>query len=194
MPAERQWGARAAGRARGISWPPEPEHWSPEAVFLANRCDAREIWQDGASHPFHAGVCPLRPALATPTVEPLTPTYARQPCSFASGRRVEVERHGVTFEIAAETVVVTWDAVNSAALLPRSSSDTHPNGLANGFGLVGRAHELDNLSVVDASSFPSAAAVNPALTIAAQALRVAHHLAGRRAAAGRAATGSAPTA
>ena len=33
-----------------------------------------------------------------------------------------------------------------------------------------RAHDLDNLYVVDASFFPSSAAVNPALTIAAQAL------------------------
>ena len=39
-----------------------------------------------------------------------------------------------------------------------------------------RAHELDNLYVVDASFFPSSAAVNPALTIAAQALRVGDHL------------------
>jgi choline dehydrogenase-like flavoprotein len=39
-----------------------------------------------------------------------------------------------------------------------------------------RAHDLDNLFVVDASFFPSSAAVNPALTIAAQALRVADHL------------------
>ena len=42
-----------------------------------------------------------------------------------------------------------------------------------------RAHELDNLYVVDASFFPSSAAVNPGLTIVAQALRVADHLATR---------------
>jgi choline dehydrogenase-like flavoprotein len=41
---------------------------------------------------------------------------------------------------------------------------------------VCRAHDLDNLYIVDASFFPSAAAVNPALTIAAQALRVGDHL------------------
>jgi choline dehydrogenase-like flavoprotein len=41
---------------------------------------------------------------------------------------------------------------------------------------VCRAHDLDNLYVVDASFFPSSAAVNPALTIAAQALRVGDHL------------------
>jgi choline dehydrogenase-like flavoprotein len=36
-----------------------------------------------------------------------------------------------------------------------------------------RTHDVDNLFVVDASFFPSSAAVNPGLTIAAQALRVA---------------------
>ena len=42
-----------------------------------------------------------------------------------------------------------------------------------------RAHEVDNLYVVDASFFPSSAAVNPALTIMANALRVAEHLKSR---------------
>lgn len=39
-----------------------------------------------------------------------------------------------------------------------------------------RAHDVGNLFVVDASFFPSSAAVNPGLTIVAQALRVAEHL------------------
>jgi choline dehydrogenase-like flavoprotein len=39
-----------------------------------------------------------------------------------------------------------------------------------------KAHEVDNLYVVDASFFPSSGAVNPALTIMANALRVADRL------------------
>src|SRR5512133_863657 len=39
-----------------------------------------------------------------------------------------------------------------------------------------RAHELDNLYVVDTSCFPSIGAVNPALTAMANALRVGDHL------------------
>ncbi|AFZ23490.1 choline dehydrogenase-like flavoprotein [Cylindrospermum stagnale PCC 7417] len=39
-----------------------------------------------------------------------------------------------------------------------------------------KAHELDNLYVVDGSFFVSSAAVNPALTIIANALRVGNHL------------------
>jgi len=40
-----------------------------------------------------------------------------------------------------------------------------------------RSFDHDNLFVVDASFFPSSGAVNPALTIAAQAIRVADHMA-----------------
>jgi len=43
-----------------------------------------------------------------------------------------------------------------------------------------KAHELDNLYVVDASFFPSAGAVNPSLTIIANAIRVADHLLAER--------------
>ena len=39
-----------------------------------------------------------------------------------------------------------------------------------------KAHEVDNLYVVDGSFFASSAAVNPALTVMANALRVADHL------------------
>jgi len=39
-----------------------------------------------------------------------------------------------------------------------------------------KAYDLDNLYVVDSSFFPSSSAMNPGLTIAAQALRVADHL------------------
>jgi choline dehydrogenase-like flavoprotein len=39
-----------------------------------------------------------------------------------------------------------------------------------------RAHEVENLYVVDASFFPSSAGLNPSLTVAANALRVAEHV------------------
>ena len=39
-----------------------------------------------------------------------------------------------------------------------------------------RTHDVDNLFVVDASFFPSSGAVNPGLTIVAQALRAADHI------------------
>ena len=42
-----------------------------------------------------------------------------------------------------------------------------------------KAHQVDNLYVVDTSFFPSIGAVNPALTAMANAIRVGEHLAGR---------------
>ncbi len=42
-----------------------------------------------------------------------------------------------------------------------------------------KAHEVDNLYIVDGSFFPSSSAVNPALTIMANALRVGEHLLGK---------------
>ena len=54
-----------------------------------------------------------------------------------------------------------------------------------------KAHELDNLYVVDTSFFPSIGAVNPALTAMANALRVGDHLLDRLgASSGREAVGS----
>ena len=48
-----------------------------------------------------------------------------------------------------------------------------------------KTHDVDNLYVVDGSFFPSSAAVNPALTIMANALRVGDHLKQRLGVAGR---------
>ena len=42
-----------------------------------------------------------------------------------------------------------------------------------------KAHELDNLYLADASIFPSIGAVNPALTVMANAIRVGDHIAER---------------
>jgi choline dehydrogenase-like flavoprotein len=39
-----------------------------------------------------------------------------------------------------------------------------------------RTHDIDNLYVVDGSFFPSSGAINPTLTIIANALRVGDHL------------------
>ena len=50
-----------------------------------------------------------------------------------------------------------------------------------------KMHDLDNLYVVDSSFFVSSTAVNPTLTIIANALRVANHIAGRLGITGQAA-------
>jgi len=47
------------------------------------------------------------------------------------------------------------------------------NSVVNSFG---RSHDHSNLFIIDASILPTSAAVNPALTIAALAIRSAEHL------------------
>ena len=43
------------------------------------------------------------------------------------------------YGVAADIVVSSCGAINSAALLLRSANDKHPHGLANGCGAVGRS-------------------------------------------------------
>jgi len=90
-----------------------------------------------------AEVCGLEPALAAPNVELWTGADARRLIAGPSGRTVEaieIHRHGETVRVGASRVVVSCGAVNSAALLLRSACDTHPAGLANSSGLVGKRY------------------------------------------------------
>src|SRR5215211_6798596 len=90
-----------------------------------------------------ADVCCVRPALRRPNVELWTNALARRLITNPAGGRiqaVEVERNGETILVAAPLFVVACGAVNSAALLLRSATDRHPNGLANSSGLVGRRY------------------------------------------------------
>jgi choline dehydrogenase-like flavoprotein len=94
-----------------------------------------------------AEVRAIRPALQSPTVRLLTRTVVQRLHTSTDGRRVvaaAAERDGRPLEIRARTFVVAGGAVNSAALLLRSSSDRHPRGLANSSDLVGRNYMVHN--------------------------------------------------
>jgi choline dehydrogenase-like flavoprotein len=90
------------------------------------------------------------PALRHPNVSLLTGARVTRLETTASGReisRVIVERAGETLTFSADVVVVSCGAINSAALLLRSVTDTHPRGLANGSGVVGR-HYMGHVNSV----------------------------------------------
>lgn len=90
-----------------------------------------------------ADVCAVEPATTHATVELLTHAFARRLLTDGTGRQVravELECGGTTHTVHAPLIVVSCGAVNSAALLLRSASDAHPNGLANSSGLVGRRY------------------------------------------------------
>ncbi len=94
-----------------------------------------------------ADVCCVRPALASPTVTLWTRTKALRLLTDASGKQVtgvEVEKDGVKQTVTAERYGVSCGAVNSALLLLRSANSAHPNGIANGSGLVGRNYMVHN--------------------------------------------------
>ena len=65
---------------------------------------------------------------------------------------VEVERDGQRETYAADIVVVSCGAANSAKLLLASANDKHPNGLANGSDQVGRNYMFHNSQAVLAIS------------------------------------------
>jgi choline dehydrogenase-like flavoprotein len=103
-----------------------------------------------------ADVCCIRPAMARPNVTLWTNAYARTLVTDGSGGRVtavEIVRDGDTVRVEAPLVIVSCGAVNSAALLLRSASVAHPNGVANSSGLVGKrymAHLATMISAFDA--------------------------------------------
>jgi choline dehydrogenase-like flavoprotein len=88
-----------------------------------------------------AHVRAVRPAIAHDNVTLLTNAKVERIETDASGRRVTgvvVDRAGEREVYRGDVVVVSCGAVNSAALLLRSTSDRHPGGLANSSGVVGR--------------------------------------------------------
>ena len=105
------------------------------------RCDTCDGFPCLVNAKADAQVICVDPALTHPNVTLLTEAYVARLETGPSGRavtKVHVERHGVAETYSAGIVVVSAGAVNSAALLLRSASDQHPNGLANRSGVVGR--------------------------------------------------------
>jgi choline dehydrogenase-like flavoprotein len=102
-----------------------------------------------------AHVVAVNPALQHPNVTLLTDAYAERIETTATGRQateVVVRRNGEIERYRAEPIVVACGAINSAALLLRSANAMHPNGLANGSGVVGRHYICHNNSALIAIS------------------------------------------
>ena len=90
------------------------------------------------------------PALDRPNATLVTGALVQRLETDASGQavtKVHVLRNGVPEIYSGDVVVVSAGAINSAALLLRSASDRHPNGLANGSDVVGR-HYMGHLNSV----------------------------------------------
>lgn len=93
----------------------------------------------------------VEPALATGRVELLTGAVARRLLLSPDGRSVtgvEVDHADERKTFGAGLVVVSCNAVNSAALLLRSESTAAPDGAANSSGVVGRHYMTHNQSAL----------------------------------------------
>jgi choline dehydrogenase-like flavoprotein len=110
--------------------------------LLCNTCNSFACRVHAKSE---ADVICVRPAVreASGRLQLWTNACARRLLTDPSGRRVtgvEIEKDGEVVRAAAQLVVVSAGAINSAALLLRSAGGRHPNGLANSSGLVGRRY------------------------------------------------------
>ncbi len=102
-----------------------------------------------------AEVLGVRPALEHPNVTLLTGATALQLRTNSAGSAVTevvVERGGERESYAADLVVVSCGAANTAKLLLSSATDKHPGGLANGSDQVGRNYMFHNSQAVLAIS------------------------------------------
>jgi choline dehydrogenase-like flavoprotein len=113
----------------------------PEAgrCVRCDRFDGFPCLTDGKSD---AHVCCVRPALKEhDNLTLLAHAKVQRLETDSSGRtitKVVVDRKGSHEEYSADLVVSSCGAINSAALLLRSASERHPNGLANSSDQVGR--------------------------------------------------------
>jgi choline dehydrogenase-like flavoprotein len=138
-------------RAQGLHPSPLPlgliRPGEPGGCVLCRTCNSFPC-QIGAKA--DSEVCGIADAVTHANVTLQTRTLARRLLTDPGGRRVEaieVERDGQTQRIGASLVVLSAGAVNSAALLLRSTSDRHPRGLANSSDLVGR-HYMAHLATM----------------------------------------------
>jgi choline dehydrogenase-like flavoprotein len=130
----------------------------PEAgrCVRCDRFDGFPCLTDGKAD---AHVRCVRPALEHDNVTLLTEARADRLVTDAGGRAVTeviVDRRGVRETYSGDMVVVSCGAINSAALLLRSASDRHPDGLANASGVVGRNYMAHiNSGVIAVSRSPN---------------------------------------
>ncbi len=119
------------------------------------RCDAFDGFPCLTNGKADAQIVCVDPALAYPNVTLITGAYVERLQTDPAGRTVtgvEVVRDGARELYVADIVAVAAGALSSALLMFRSASDAHPDGLANGSGLVGRNYMRHNNSAFMAIS------------------------------------------
>ncbi len=112
----------------------------------------------------------VEPSLGFDNVTMLTEAHVQRLETDPTGRtvtKVVTElQDGSVVSFSGDIVVVACGAVNSAALLLRSASSQHPDGLANSSGVVGRHYmRHNNLAVMAVSEEPNPTAFQKTLAL-----------------------------
>ena len=131
----RQQGLHPSALPLGLLRPGEAD-----GCVLCNTCNSFPCRVNAKSD---ADVCCVRHAVLQPNVTLWTGALAQRLITDGSGRKVvavEILRNGEVERVEAPLFVVSCGAINSAALLLRSASGQHRDGLANSSGLVGRRY------------------------------------------------------
>jgi choline dehydrogenase-like flavoprotein len=118
------------------------------ACIRCNTCDGYPCLVHAKSD---AEVIGVRPVLDLDNVTLLVNAEVQRLETDPAGTSVTsvvVDREGATETYQADIVVVAAGAANSARILLRSVSDTHPHGLANGSDQVGRNYMFHNSNAV----------------------------------------------
>jgi choline dehydrogenase-like flavoprotein len=129
----------------------ESAPWRSACIRCAT-CDGYACPTNGKAD---AAVIAVEPALHYPNVTLQTNSVVTRLETDSAGRTVTgvvVQRDGTQERYSADMVVVAAGAINSAALLLRSHNDSHPDGLGNSSGQVGRNLMLHNNSSLIAFS------------------------------------------
>ncbi len=114
------------------------KHREKSLCIRCDTCDGFPCMVDAKSDAQHICVMPI---LGQKNVTLMPHSKALRLIHDGSGKRiiaVEVEHKGQIKQFKAKEFIVSCGAINSAALLLKSKSDKHPDGLANSSGLVGR--------------------------------------------------------
>ena len=133
----------------------------PTRDSLCIRCDRIDGFPCPVGAKADAESAVLRPALtAHPNLVLMTRTTVERLLTESSGSSVTGAAvtlpDGSPHTFTADIVVVSAGAILSAALLLKSATDTHPNGLANSSDLVGRNYmRHNNLALIAYSREPN---------------------------------------
>lgn len=106
--------------------------------FFCHQCNRGcQVYAD-----FSSGTCLIKPAMKNGRIDLYTNAMVREVNTDDGGKATGVtyinKVDGKEYQIKAKVVVLAASACESARLLLNSKSKAHPNGLANGSGVVGK--------------------------------------------------------